>query len=210
MNKNSNNFNYISNNFNDNNFNDFKIHNNNSVQKQSSEKFSIFDDNDFNQGANDNQRSNSNFNINSIYNNNNNNKINYNGNNSIYNVGNNNNNNYNGNNNTYSSGSNSIYSQNKPKYEDPNDISDYTNYNFDNNSNKKNEKIKVQFSFDGKETFHDIDPTESAEVLQVCAMEEKDDPKIYTIDGRHLSYDVLLNNKVGDIFKNCQPILNVY
>ena len=210
MNKNNSNFNYISNNFNDNNFNDFKIHNNNSVQKQSSEKFSIFDDNDFNQGANDNQRSNSNFNINSIYNNNNNNKINYNGNNSIYNVGNNNNNNYNGNNNTYSSGSNSIYSQNKPKYEDPNDISDYTNYNFDNNSNKKNEKIKVQFSFDGKETFHDIDPTESAEVLQVCAMEEKDDPKIYTIDGRHLSYDVLLNNKVGDIFKNCQPILNVY
>ena len=68
----------------------------------------------------------------------------------------------------------------------------------------------MQFSFDGKETFHDIDPTESAEVLQVCAMEEKDDPKIYTIDGRHLSYDVLLNNKVGDIFKNCQPILNVY
>jgi len=68
----------------------------------------------------------------------------------------------------------------------------------------------VEFSFDGKEVFHDIDPTESAEVLQIYALEEKDDPKIYTLDGRHLSYDVFLKNKVGDIFKNSQPILNVY
>ena len=68
----------------------------------------------------------------------------------------------------------------------------------------------MEFSFDGKEVFHDIDPTESAEVLQIYALEEKDDPKIYTLDGRHLSYDVFLKNKVGDIFKNSQPILNVY
>ena len=68
----------------------------------------------------------------------------------------------------------------------------------------------MQFSFEGKETFHDLDPTESAEVLQIYAMEEKDDPKLYTIEGIHLSYDVLNNKKVGDIFKDCQPIINVY
>ena len=208
------NFNNNKNNFNNNNLNDFKILNNNSMQPLS-DKFSIFDDVDLNQGSNDNQRPNTN--NNNIYNN----KINYNGGNSIYNTGKNNNsnnyynnnngnNNYNPNKNTYSSGSNSIYNQNKPKYEDPNDISDYSNYNFEDNSKKYSGKINVQFSFDGKETLYEIDKNESGEILQVYAMEETDDPKIYTLDGRNLTYEILSKNKVGDIFKDCKPILNIY
>ena len=68
----------------------------------------------------------------------------------------------------------------------------------------------MQFSFDGKETLYEIDKNESGEILQVYAMEETDDPKIYTLDGRNLTYEILSKNKVGDIFKDCKPILNIY
>ena len=208
------------NNFNNNNDNYNKNYNGmsnsyvNNFNSKNSDKFSIFDDSDLNQ--NNHNQNNQNNNYSNNYNRNN-----YNGNNNNYNSGNNNynNNNYNNdkiadmnyNGSTFNSGSNNIYNQNKPKYEDPNDISGYANYNYNfEPKNKAKEKIKVQFNFDKKESMHEIDPDESGEIIQIFAMEEKDDPKIYTLDGRHLSTDMLLNLKVGEIFKDCDPILNIY
>lgn len=104
--------------------------------------------------------------------------------------------------------------QKKSNYEDPNDISDYNVYkSFDdnNNNNQKNaEPIKVKFIIDGVESFHEVKSNDSGEVLYLLAMQEKDDPVIYADDGRSLKYESLLKQTVGEIFKNCEPILNVY
>ena len=70
--------------------------------------------------------------------------------------------------------------------------------------------INVKFLVDGNEIFHEIKANESGEVLQLLSMQEKDDPKIYTQDGRFLTYDILFKLKVGEIFKNCEPTLNIY
>ena len=101
----------------------------------------------------------------------------------------------------------------KKKYDDPNYISDYNN-NYNNlidEDNKKNSgPINVKFVVDGNEIFHEVKSDESGEVLQLLAMQEIDDPHIFTQDGRELSYDLLLKSKVGDIFENCEPTLNIY
>ena len=106
-----------------------------------------------------------------------------------------------------------IYQNNK-KYDDPNDISDYKNDNYntliDDENKGDSSTINVKFLVDGNEIFHEIKANESGEVLQLLSMQEKDDPKIYTQDGRFLTYDLLFKLKVGEIFKNCEPTLNIY
>ena len=106
-----------------------------------------------------------------------------------------------------------IYQNNK-KYDDPNDISDYKNDNYntliDDENKGDSSTINVKFLVDGNEIFHEIKANESGEVLQLLSMQEKDDPKIYTQDGRFLTYDILFKLKVGEIFKNCEPTLNIY
>ena len=148
--------------------------------------------NDYNNNNNNNRI---NFN-NNDNNNNNNNRINFN---------NNDNNSNNNNNNNFNSG-NSIYNPFKPKYEDPNEISDYSDYN----NSKKSEPINVKFIIEGKEVFHEVNPDDSGEVLHLYAIQEKDEPSIFTDNGKCLTYDVLLKLKVREIFNDCEPILNVY
>ena len=102
--------------------------------------------------------------------------------------------------------------QTNQKFEDPNDISDYNNLNsYFNNQNKNNsEPISVKFIIDGNEAFHEVKSNDSGEVLYLLAMQSKDDPKIYTIDGRNLTYDVLIRSKIGEIFGDFEPVLNIY
>ena len=109
--------------------------------------------------------------------------------------------------------------QKNPKFDDPNDISDYNNSNNNYNSiydkifessKKPSEPIKVKFIIDGKELSHEVKTDDSGEVLQLFAMQEKDEPIIYTQDGNCLTYDTLLSHTIGEIFENCPPILNVY
>ena len=102
--------------------------------------------------------------------------------------------------------------QTNQKFEDPNDISDYNNLNsYFNNQNKNNsEPISVKFIIDGNEAFHEVKSDDSGEVLYLLAMQSKDDPKIYTIDGRNLTYDVLIRSKIGEIFGDFEPVLNIY
>ena len=102
--------------------------------------------------------------------------------------------------------------QTNQKFEDPNDISDYNNLNsYFNNQNKNNsEPISVKFIIDGNEAFHEVKSNDSGEVLYLLAMQSKDDPKIYTMDGRNLSYDVLIRSKIGEIFGDFEPVLNIY
>ena len=102
--------------------------------------------------------------------------------------------------------------QTNQKFEDPNDISDYNNLNsYFNNQNKNNsEPISVKFIIDGNEAFHEVKSDDSGEVLYLLAMQSKDDPKIYTMDGRNLTYDVLIRSKIGEIFGDFEPVLNIY
>ena len=102
--------------------------------------------------------------------------------------------------------------QTNQKFEDPNDISDYNNLNsYFNNQNKDNsEPISVKFIIDGNEAFHEVKSNDSGEVLYLLAMQSKDDPKIYTMDGRNLTYDVLIRSKIGEIFGDFEPVLNIY
>ena len=102
--------------------------------------------------------------------------------------------------------------QTNQKFEDPNDISNYNNLNsYFNNQNKNNsEPISVKFIIDGNEAFHEVKSNDSGEVLYLLAMQSKDDPKIYTIDGRNLTYDVLIRSKIGEIFGDFEPVLNIY
>ena len=102
--------------------------------------------------------------------------------------------------------------QTNQKFEDPNDISDYNNLNsYFNNQNKNNsEPISVKFIIDGNEAFHEVKSNDSGEVLYLLAMQSKDDPKIYTMDGRNLTYDVLIRSKIGEIFGDFEPVLNIY
>ena len=102
--------------------------------------------------------------------------------------------------------------QTNQKFEDPNDISNYNNLNsYFNNQNKNNsEPISVKFIIDGNEAFHEVKSNDSGEVLYLLAMQSKDDPKIYTMDGRNLTYDVLIRSKIGEIFGDFEPVLNIY
>ena len=104
--------------------------------------------------------------------------------------------------------------QEKPKYEDPNEISDYNknDNNKDNGDQKESnpEPINVLFVIDDNEAFHEIKSNESGEILYLLAMQEKDEPKLYTQDGRNLTYDLLLKTTVGEIFKGYDPVLNIY
>jgi hypothetical protein len=118
-------------------------------------------------------------------------------------------NNYNYYNNNNNPSYNSIYNQNKPKYEDPNEINDYSNYNNYENE-KKSEPIKVKFMLDGKEIFHEVKSDDSGEVLQLFAMQESDNPRLYTLSGKYLTYKELSSIKVGDLFKDSEPTLNIY
>jgi len=107
---------------------------------------------------------------------------------------------------------NTKVTQTNQKFENPNDISDYNNYNiFDSSRNKSNsEPINVKFIIDGNESFHEVKSNESGEVLYLLAMQSKDDPKIYTLDGRNLTYDELIRSKIGEIFGDFEPVLNIY
>ena len=102
--------------------------------------------------------------------------------------------------------------QTNQKFEDPNDISDYNNLNsyFNNQNENNSEPISVKFIIDGNEAFHEVKSNDSGEVLYLLAMQSKDDPKIYTIDGRNLTYDVLIRSKIGEIFGDFEPVLNIY
>ena len=235
----NNNYNNNNNNYNNNNNNNYRNNNNNNNYNNNNrnnnndndDNFNLFDlNNDDNNNNNRNNNNNNNYNNNNYNNNNNNYNNNRNNNNynTIYNNNNNNNrnnfkdindsNDYNNNNNNnrinFNDNNNSnninqvnsIYNTFKPKYEDPNEISDYNNYN----SNKKSEPINVKFIIEGKEVFHEVNPDDSGEVLHLYAIQEKDEPSIFTDNGKCLTYDALLNLKVGEIFKDCEPILNVY
>ena len=102
--------------------------------------------------------------------------------------------------------------QTNQKFEDPNDISDYNNLNsyFNNQNKNDSEPISVKFIIDGNEAFHEVKSNDSGEVLYLLAMQSKDDPKIYTMDGRNLTYDVLIRSKIGEIFGDFEPVLNIY
>ena len=102
--------------------------------------------------------------------------------------------------------------QTNQKFEDPNDISDYNNLNsyFNNQNENNSEPISVKFIIDGNEAFHEVKSNDSGEVLYLLAMQSKDDPKIYTMDGRNLTYDVLIRSKIGEIFGDFEPVLNIY
>ena len=230
-NYNNNNNNFSNNNNNSNNYSNNYNNNNRNNSNDNDDDFNLFNHdliNDDNNNRNNNNNNNNNYNnnnnnynnnknnnnYNTIYNNNNNNnnnnnRMNFNDINNSDNYNNNNNNriNFNDNNNSNNNinSVNSIYNI-KPKYEDPNEISDYNNYN----SNKKSEPINVKFIIEGKEVFHEVNPDDSGEVLHLYAIQEKDEPSIFTDNGKCLTYDVLLNLKVGEIFKDCEPILNVY
>ena len=98
----------------------------------------------------------------------------------------------------------------KQNFEDPNDISDYNKFNLYESSKKESEPIKVTFNIDGNKVEHEVKSDESGEVLYLFAMQEKDEPVIFTEDGNKLTYEDALKLTVGEIFKNCEPILNVY
>lgn len=135
--------------------------------------------------------------------------------------------NYGNNNNQSFNFGNSIYSNpNNNKYENPNEVGDYGNYNnrgnntYGNNYNynpnqyepnyNQNRKINVKFVFQNNEKKHEYNANESAELLYYSALELKDDPRIYDKNGKSWTYDSIKNYKIGDIFANMEPILNIY
>ena len=81
------------------------------------------------------------------------------------------------------------------------------NYNY---NNYPGGKINVKFVVNGRSIYHEVNPNDSGEVLYLFAMEEKDDPKIYIANRSYLSQDQLREMKIGDIFAQTEPTLNIY
>ena len=126
-----------------------------------------------------------------------------------YNNYNNGGNNYNINN-SYSSGNN-IYSDNRPKYNNPNGDNNRNNqYPRYNNNYNNSGSMRVTFVVNGREITHTVNPNDSGEVLQLFAVQEKENPKIYDRKGRYLNPNELVEMKVKDIFSDCEPVLNIY
>lgn len=150
-----------------------------------------------NQGSNYNPNNNYQSNGNNYYNNNN-----YN------NGGNNYRNNYNNNNNY--SGGNNIYGDNRPRYNYPNGDNNKNNQypRYGNNTNPSS--MRVTFVVNGREITNTVNSNDSGEVLQLFALQEKENPKIYDIKKRFLPPDDLVEMKVKDIFSDCDPILYIY
>ena len=88
----------------------------------------------------------------------------------------------------------------------------YNNYgNNDYNYNNYSGKIRVKFIVNnGRETYHEFDPNASGEELYLYALQEREEPKIYTKKGRYLRQAELRETKIKDVFAECEPILNVY
>ena len=112
---------------------------------------------------------------------------------------------------------NSIYSNNSNNnnYENPNEIGNGNIYGNNYNPNQyeprnDNQKIRVNFYCEGKDNFHEYESNEPAEALLLVPFTLKDEPKIYDQKGRYLSYEVLKDIKIKDVFVGIEPILNIY
>ena len=81
------------------------------------------------------------------------------------------------------------------------------NYNYNNYSGK----IRVKFIVNnGRESYREFEPNASGEEIYLYALEEREEPKIYTKKGRYLHQNKLREMKIKDIFAECEPVLNVY
>ena len=112
---------------------------------------------------------------------------------------------------------NSIYNNNNNNnnYENPNEIGNGNIYGKNYNPNQYeprnyNEKIRVNFICEGKDNFHEYNAEEPAESLLLVPFTLKDNPKIYDKKGNFLSYELIKDLKIKDIFNGIDPILNIY
>lgn len=154
--------------------------------KNNNNDFNLFNDiNEDNDNNENNNKGYPHFNI-DLFKNNNNNDAN-NG---------NNNNNYNDND----------YTIEKNQFEDPNLIDDIMYKKKDYDIVKK---LNVKFLIDGNETCHVFQDNESGECLLLYAMQEADDPKLFTQEGQELTFENLSKLKIKDIFENSEPIIIV-
>ena len=131
----------------------------------------------------------------------------------------------------YGFGSNIYSNQNSnmnKKYENPNAIGNgdiYGNENnnyrnksiYENNYNPNqyepqsyNDKITVNLIYQGKNYPREYNSNESGELLYYAALEIKDDPKIYDINGNVIFYEAIKEMKIKDIFKDIEPTLKIY
>ena len=98
---------------------------------------------------------------------------------------------------------NNNYIDEKPKFnifEDPNKIDDI---------NIPAKKLNVKFLIDGNEACHVFNSEDTGEGLLLYAMQEVDDPKLYTQDGKELNFENLSKIKIKDLFGNSEPYLIV-
>ena len=118
----------------------------------------------------------------------------------------------------YMYGNNNNYNN---QYENINDIGNgniYSNNRNNNNYNNyqnqygqnRDEKINVKLIYNGNEKSYPFSSNDSGELIFLSAMEIKDEPKIYDKKGNWLSYELLKDMKIGEIFKDIEPILNIY
>ena len=70
-------------------------------------------------------------------------------------------------------------------------------------------KINVKFLIDGNEANHEFNSEDTGEGLLLYAMQEVDDPKLYTHEGKELNFENLSKIKIKDIFRDSEPYLIV-
>ena len=165
--------------------------------------------------TNKNKYSNANNNNNSYKNNNNNNK-------QLEQKNNNSNQSFNFGSNIYSNNNNgqsfnyinNMNSNQNKKYQNPNEVeNEYgNNNNYNPNQYDPNEssKIKVTFIYKNREEIRDYNINECGDLLYYTALELKDEPKICNKKGEFLNYETLRDKKIGELFYDVEPILNIY
>ena len=108
-------------------------------------------------------------------------------------------------------GSNDYYENNRSKdYREKNVYGNNYNPNQSNSSYHDNRKIKVKFIYQNNEKNHEFESNASGALLFYKSVEIKDEPKIYDQKGRFLTFDILNNMRIKDIFEYEEPTLNIY
>jgi hypothetical protein len=109
---------------------------------------------------------------------------------------------------------NSGYTNPNSGYENPNEYeNDYggqNNYNQNQKSSNKIEKITVKFVSKDQTITRDYNSDEIAYILYYTGMEMKDNPKIYDSKGRYYDYESLKDLTIGEVFKETEPTLKIY
>lgn len=110
-------------------------------------------------------------------------------------------------------GNSDWYGNNKPNDYRINSIYGNNNYNpnqVESNNFNDNRKITVKFIYQNNEKNTEFNSNESGAILFYKALELKDDPKIYDLKGRVLTYDTLKEMRIKDVFEYEEPTLNIY